>query len=72
VVDELGSRSEVEYAYRILAEGSSADRQLATFRQTGELTAVVDQLVAETEEGVVGGTLKGAAALASEATPVRS
>jgi glutamate---cysteine ligase / carboxylate-amine ligase len=64
VVDELGSRAEVEYAYRILAEGSSADRQLETFRRTGELTAVVDQLIAETEEGVVQGTSKGESALA--------
>jgi carboxylate-amine ligase len=64
VVDELGSRAEVEYAYRILAEGSSADRQLATFRRTGELTAVVDQLIAETEEGVVTGTSGGEGALA--------
>ena len=53
VVDELGSRAEVEYAYKILDEGSSADRQLATFEQTGALRPVVDQLVAETEEGVL-------------------
>lgn len=53
VVDELGSRSEVEYAYRIMDEGSSADRQLATFARTGDLKAVVDQLIAETAEGVV-------------------
>ncbi len=53
VVDELGTRAEVEYAYRILAEGTSADRQLATFRRTGDLHAVVDQLVAETAEGVL-------------------
>jgi carboxylate-amine ligase len=64
VVDELGSRAEVEYAYRILSEGSSADRQLATFRRTGELTSVVDQLIAETEEGVVPATSKGESALA--------
>src|SRR5256884_8495582 len=51
VVDELGSRKEVEYAYRILEEGSSADRQLATFRRTGDFKAVVDQLIAETAEG---------------------
>jgi carboxylate-amine ligase len=51
-VDELGSRAEVEYAYRILEEGSSADRQLATYQQTGDLKAVVDRLVAETLEGV--------------------
>ena len=53
VMDELGSRKEIEYAYRILEEGSSADRQLATFRRTGSLQAVVDQLITETEEGVL-------------------
>ncbi|MGH7504757.1 MAG: carboxylate-amine ligase, partial [Longimicrobiales bacterium] len=52
VVDELGSRAEVEYVYRILEEGSSADRQLATFRATGHATSVVDRLIAETKEGV--------------------
>jgi glutamate---cysteine ligase / carboxylate-amine ligase len=52
VLDELGSRREVEYAFRILEEGSSADRQLATFAETGDLKAVVAQLIAETEEGV--------------------
>ncbi|HEX8274411.1 MAG TPA: carboxylate-amine ligase [Longimicrobiaceae bacterium] len=52
VVDELGSRAEVEYAYRILEEGASADRQIATFERTGDLKAVVDQLVRETAEGV--------------------
>lgn len=52
VVDELGSRKEVEYAFKILAEGTSADRQLATFRETGDLKAVVDQLIRETAEGV--------------------
>ena len=53
VVDELGSRAEVEYAYRILEEGSSADRQLATFEKTGALRPVVDQLIRETEEGIL-------------------
>ncbi len=52
VVDELGSRKEVEYAYRILQEGSSADRQLATYQRTGDLKAVVDQLIRETGEGI--------------------
>ncbi|MDQ7859214.1 MAG: carboxylate-amine ligase [Armatimonadota bacterium] len=52
VVDELGSRREVAYALRILEEGSSADRQLDTFRRTGNLHDVVDQLVRETAEGV--------------------
>ena len=53
VVDELGSRKDVQYAFRILEEGTSADRQLATFEATGDLKAVVDQLVRETAEGVV-------------------
>jgi carboxylate-amine ligase len=52
VLDELGSRKEVEYAYTILANGTSADRQLATFERTGDLKAVVDQLIRETAEGV--------------------
>src|SRR5947209_1232406 len=53
VIDELGSRKEVEYAYRILQEGTSADRQLATYQRTGDLNAVVDQLIRETSEGVI-------------------
>jgi glutamate---cysteine ligase / carboxylate-amine ligase len=53
VVDELGSRKEVEYAYQILEGGTSADRQLETFKRTGDLKAVVDQLIRESEEGVL-------------------
>jgi carboxylate-amine ligase len=52
VVDELGSRKEVEYALEILQGGTSADRQLAEFRRTGSLHSVVDLLVRETAEGV--------------------
>jgi carboxylate-amine ligase len=52
VLDELGSRREVEYAFKILEEGTSADRQLATFKRTNSMNAVVDQLIAETAEGV--------------------
>ncbi len=52
VVDDLGSRQAVEYVNTILKEGTSADRQLATFARTGDLKAVVDQLVSETLEGV--------------------
>ncbi len=53
VVDELGSRKEVEYVYTMLENGSSADRQLDTFERTGDLKAVVDQLIRETGEGVL-------------------
>jgi carboxylate-amine ligase len=52
VLDDLGSRKEVEYAYRILDEGTSADRQLRIFKETGDFKAVVDNLIAETAEGV--------------------
>jgi len=55
VLDELGSRKEVEYAFRILEEGSSADRQIATYERTGDLKAVVDQLIQETAEDVEAG-----------------
>ena len=53
VLDELGSRKEVEYAFTILEQGTSADRQIARFRETGDLKAVVDSLISETAEGVV-------------------
>lgn len=52
-VDELGSRREIDQAYRVLNEGTSADRQLAVYRETGDLNAVVDNLVRETAEGVI-------------------
>jgi carboxylate-amine ligase len=48
VVDDLGSRWAVEYVHTILAEGTSADRQLRVYRETGELEAVVRHVVDET------------------------
>ena len=57
VLDELGTRKEVEYAFKILETGSSAQRQLATYARTGDLRAVVDQLIRETAEGVTEPTL---------------
>jgi carboxylate-amine ligase len=52
VVDELGSRTEVEHAYRILDEGSSADRQIKAWQAAESFRDVVDHLVAETREDV--------------------
>jgi carboxylate-amine ligase len=52
VVDELGSRKELEYVHTILENGTSADRQLRKFAETNDLKAVVDQVIAETMEGV--------------------
>ena len=51
VVDELGSRKEIEYVHTIMQNGTSADRQLAIFEATGDLNAVVDNLIQETMEG---------------------
>ncbi len=48
-IEELGSREAIEPIYRILEHGTSADRQLATFRKTQNIQAVVDQLIAETK-----------------------
>jgi carboxylate-amine ligase len=60
VVDDLGSRQEVGYVRTILEKGSSADRQIAVYKENGgednheeALRAVVDHLVAETKAGVL-------------------
>jgi carboxylate-amine ligase len=53
VVDELGSRKDVEYAREILRRGTGADRQLAAFAKRSDLKDVVDAIVAETAYGVV-------------------
>ncbi|NBA84271.1 carboxylate-amine ligase [Emticicia sp. CRIBPO] len=52
VVDELGSRKEVEYVYEILRNGTGADRQLKVFEETNDLKAVVDYMVSETKFGL--------------------
>jgi carboxylate-amine ligase len=48
VLDELGSRSAVEYVHTILNNGTSAERQLRVFEHTGDLKDVVRHLVMET------------------------
>ena len=53
VVDELGSRREVDYVHTILREGTSADRQLAIHEASGgDLRAVVEHLADETLIGL--------------------
>jgi len=52
VIDELGSRKEIEYIHQILEMGTGADRQLAVFEETGSLNAVVDYIVSETKIGL--------------------
>jgi len=48
VVDDLGSRKAVAYLNTILAEGTSADRQLRVVKNGGDTRAVVELLAAET------------------------
>jgi carboxylate-amine ligase len=51
VADELGSRKALDYVHTIVREGTSADRQLQVYRETGDLRAVVRWLVDETRAG---------------------
>ncbi|HVG22865.1 MAG TPA: carboxylate-amine ligase [Thermoanaerobaculia bacterium] len=53
VVDEMGSRKEVEYARHIVQNGTGADRQLAAYSKRNDLKDVVDYIVEETRHGVV-------------------
>ncbi|HZQ70186.1 MAG TPA: carboxylate-amine ligase [Terriglobales bacterium] len=52
VVDELGSREEIEYIHEIMKLGNGADRQLRVFQETGSMQAVVDYIIEETEVGL--------------------
>jgi carboxylate-amine ligase len=56
VVDELGTRHEINYIHKILENGTGADRQLKVFRETDDLKAVVDYIIAETEAGIAPAT----------------
>jgi carboxylate-amine ligase len=59
VAEELDTREELEYLYTILEKGTSADRQLTTYRQAMQagateheaLVQVVDHLIMETRQG---------------------
>ena len=52
VLDELGSRQEVNYLHEVLRVGTGADRQLQVFEETQDLKKVVDYMIEETEVGV--------------------
>ena len=51
-VEELGNEREIEHIHRIMREGTGADRQLMVWERTQDMKAVVDQIVAETNEGL--------------------
>ncbi len=52
VVDDLGSRDEINHIYTILERGTSADEQLRVWRETGDIKSVVDHLIEMTMENV--------------------
>src|SRR6476619_1191334 len=52
VLDDLGSRKEVEHIHTILQRGTSAEEQLRVYRETHDLKAVVDRLMELTAENV--------------------
>jgi carboxylate-amine ligase len=52
VLDELGSRKEVEKIRWIVAHGNGARRQLEVYRHTGDFRALMDFVANETEIGL--------------------
>src|SRR5436853_929633 len=52
VLDDLGSRKEVEHIHTILDRGTSADEQLRVYAETNDLKAVVDRMMDLTMENV--------------------
>jgi carboxylate-amine ligase len=53
VAEELGSQREIAYARTIVSEGTSADRQLRVWRETGDLRAVTAHIARETTAGTL-------------------
>jgi carboxylate-amine ligase len=62
VVDELGSRREINYIREILKNGTGADRQLRVWRETGDMNKVVDHIIEETQAGLFETSERGLAA----------
>ena len=61
-ISEFGTHREMAHIERIMREGTGADRQLAAYERTHDMKAVVDDIVAETYEGL---NAPGKAAIAS-------
>src|SRR5438270_2850704 len=53
VVDDLGSRQEINYIHNILQTGTGADRQLRVWEETGSLEKVMDYMIEETKVGLL-------------------
>jgi carboxylate-amine ligase len=55
VLDDLGTHTEIQYLRALLEDpsGTGADRQIATYEQTGSVDAVTHYLMQQTLEGMV-------------------
>lgn len=61
VVDELGSRKEIDYIHTILKEGTSAERQLAVYKRSLEQGASSDVALKNVTDNLIKETIQGAA-----------
>lgn len=52
VVDDLGSRREINYIYQILEMGTGADRQIRVFNETNSIEAVAEYIHRESNIGL--------------------
>lgn len=52
VVDDLGTRNEMNHIEKMLETGSGADRQLDVYSKTNNLKSVVDYIIEETHHGL--------------------
>lgn len=52
VVDDLGTRNEINYVKDVMLNSSGADRQLAVWEQSSDLNNVVDYIIEETHHGL--------------------
>jgi len=54
VIDDLGSHHEMNYLRALLSkpEGTGADRQIAIYKETGDLQKVVELLIEQTMKGI--------------------
>ena len=52
VVDDLGSRNEINYVHKIIEHKSGAKRQLDVWEKTGDMKAVVDYIIQQTNQGL--------------------
>ena len=52
VVDELGSREQLNYVHQILKNGTGAAKQMKVYKETGDLIKVVDLITTEFTKGL--------------------